>query len=986
MVELTQAQTEKGDIPEQEVVDILARDSLNIVLVAVDNDASLSLISQLARPLGLLDAGRAWFYVGQADGVTAMESVKTLPQGGIVLNAVDAPYETRVDFNTTINAMNPSTYPGTGPDASLKDGTINIYDAVMMIADCLEKGSGGTAGTLGPTTVTREMLNVSIGASQYLGVGGLVSFGNQGYRKNSHVEAYISLVDGDYVKRSSTRSFEKTDKSSTESQRKAPRQEILNEVSDTEYIQTFDSAESYSLVLSFFDGHMTNISGQPVVFPGPTTEVPQDQTDFIRVAVMWSISSNAVPQEAREWTKNSIEWAVKIANEDKANMAPDTRLEMTLFDTEANLKIGVRSVFEVVPRGTSLIIGDVSPRMCIGIQSSASAYEIPHIATSTTSSVLSDKEIYPTFMRLVSTSDFEPNMVIHLAKMFKWTDISIVSSTDLFGAETAAVTEDLAEIAGIHIEHHVVIEHLTRNYESAAKQIAKDKPRILIAIVSQDLLLPFMRYLQKTGYKPSAGIILDSIGPDFDIAALDTIHSDGIPVSAFEGWLSISTPGGYGQEFEVLKNKTKQISFQVAPGVAQLAPSLVAMYDAFSLLGRTVKTMKETGQDPRNGTAMLSALKTFRGDLSSGAVSFDENGDLSPAFDLRNIVKGQQIAIGRWTLENGYKKFSTSPEIKWTDGSTKVPISTLPRQQMWLKWHSGAGIALAVVVCVGMILSTILIFVIAWYRHSRPIKAGTWEFLVVMLLGTLLGLGSAFVWFGKPTTWICALRIWLPPNAFLLILGPLLAKTWRLHRIFTLNDFKIQPIPLSRLVVLVLILQVIQIVICIFWISLGTIQPEIILDKEDKTLSYVICSTKIANRICLYLTYGYIGLLIVFGCYLAFKVRKLPKDFNESGWIARTMYNVFLFAGVFIILGYTLAKYYTIIPILIVICTIGICFGAALLMNLPKVWALWKHPESRTPTPASLNTNTNYSKNSTQLSSVRRDVSRTASKEVKTEK
>lgn len=95
------------------------------------------------------------------------------------------------------------------------------------------------------------------------------------------------------------------------------------------------------------------------------------------------------------------------------------------------------------------------------------------------------------------------------------------------------------------------------------------------------------------------------------------------------------------------------------------------------------------------------------------------------------------------------------------------------------------------------------------------------------------------------------------------------------------------------------------------------------------------------------MTYAYIGLLIVSGGYLAFKVRKLPRDFNESKWIARTIYNISLFAILIIILGYSLSKYYIVVLILICVCTLAICYGSMLLMMAPKIWTLYKHPEKR---------------------------------------
>lgn len=877
------------DDDEAHIVDDLLRYSINVNLVSLSKSYNIERIFRFANETELFEAGRAWYFLQDDFGRVPLEY---LPQGTIVLNSVDAVAENFTIFTNLLHSLSPTQYPGTGPGSILLPQTINAYEAVQIYAQAIEIATNNFT-----TALTRTALNATIAEIRYDGLGGHIEFEDAGFRVNQIVEIYSV------------------------------------------------TPQNTSVTIAYAYNDQFYMTTDRVWYPGPTLALPDDQTDFILVPIIWSITSTAIPEEARPWVYNCIKFITELVNKNSTTLPPKTQLSVTLHDDYGDSYIAVKTALTVAPRAPVALFGSLTVPITQAISSVALGYNLTQTSSLLTSSVFSNMALFPSFWRLVSESNFEGRMVMELAVRLGWTDITLVSTADSWAQGVATITINSAQSLGVNLEHHIILDSDDYNYDDAVQQLIDWKSRIVLFEIGLDAFIPLMQSIHRKKWKPVAAVLLDVMVQIPDVALIAT--SVGLDADFWNGWLCIGPAGGIGPLYD---QYVEQTLLSTVPGVAQIGALYALDYDTLTVLGRAVKAVKEAGGNPRNSTAFLAAVKAFRGILPTGNVTFERDGDRWPSFDIRNIRGHTQTNLYRWTLDTGFENATAHPTIYWPDGTTNIPISTLPRHKNWLYWNSGAAIALVTIAALGMAFGVLLLGVFWWYRDSKIIKSATWQFLLIMIIGCIIGAGTSMVWIGRPERYLCALRIWLPPNAFLLILGPLMAKTWRLHRIFSLSHLKVQPITLPTLIFIVVALQLVQIIICIFWISLGNINPVIVNDRNDLDEAYVICGTSLANRVCAYITYSYIGLIIIFGSYLSFKVRKLPKDFNESLWIGRTLYNICLFAVIILILGYALSRFYVVVLILIVVGTLGISLGSMLLMMGHKIFTLWQRPESRLPT------------------------------------
>jgi ABC-type branched-subunit amino acid transport system substrate-binding protein len=794
-----------------------------------------------------------------------------------------------------------------GSASNLSKGTITMYDTIFTLGKAIESAVG-----FGPNAnISPGAINASLALIDYNGFGGHIRFDNTGTRREQFSNVYN--------------------------------------------VQVPNTIPNISMR---YDGDVLQERLAPI-FPGPRTTPPDDKLFNIPIVTLLALTGRAIPAYAIPGYSAMYSFFVYWINQQPDMLPPNTKLLSFVIDNEDLPSNAVAEGNNAHMLGAAAIYGDFTPTMTAVIQSVVSSFGIPHM-TNVPAAFLSNKRFYPTSMRPISSANSEGEAIVSMCVKWGWSEVTLITTSDGFGEQ---VFQGLAAASGITIVNNVVLDPANHSqYLQIMENLLTRKPRVIVALISVDSYTDLVRAMHNAQFKPVAVITNAVLSTNISTLA----QYMGIPASFLEGWLTLAVPRGKGPAWDNFLNDAVNSPSEFAAGRAYISGLVgsAAEMDAYQVIASSIKTVMENGGDPRNGSLLLPAMKAYNGTLFSGYVQFDERGDRIPTYEVYNAVQGRLESAGTFSSIGGLQ---LTRDIIWPDGTTNVPLAVIPRNREWLKWSNGAGIALGILAALGIVTCAVMLCAIYIWRQSPVILTATWQFLILMLFGAALGFGSTFTWIGEPKPYICALRIWLPPIAFLLIIAPLMAKTWRLWKIFSLTDLKVTPVPLSTLIIMVAALVLIQVIICIFWISLGTIQTTTVNDPNDSTVAYVVCKANLANRICSYLTYGYIALVIVFGCYMAFKVRKLPKDFNESKWIGRTKYNIFMFAGLILILGYALNKQVVVVLILICVCTMAICYGSIFMMMAPKIFTLLKHPEKRSSSSEGSTKTTDFNTRRTHL-------------------
>eukprot|EP01135_Chromosphaera_perkinsii_P011949 Nk52_evm2s2542 gene=Nk52_evmTU2s2542 len=274
----------------------------------------------------------------------------------------------------------------------------------------------------------------------------------------------------------------------------------------------------------------------------------------------------------------------------------------------------------------------------------------------------------------------------------------------------------------------------------------------------------------------------------------------------------------------------------------------------------------------------------------------------------------------------------TEVQCTQADGQVAQVVSINPRLQMDYTELSDPW-AIAVTAFSGVVM-LVFLFTLAliWYFKKHPVvKAASYLFLVLILGGLLMGSITVFLWVSKPTDSICAAQPWVAGLAFSLVYSNLLAKTFRIWRIFDNQQLRKRHITDKELLCFSGILMGMEVIILILMSILDRPYAGIEYDSQKADQAYLVCKSDMP--IFLYIQYVYCGTIMIVGSVLAFKTRRIDIRFRESKYIGFCIYNI-MFSGIVIIPiistvdenGFVKAIFRVIVSLFVVITTFAALF------------------------------------------------------------
>lgn len=194
-------------------------------------------------------------------------------------------------------------------------------------------------------------------------------------------------------------------------------------------------------------------------------------------------------------------------------------------------------------------------------------------------------------------------------------------------------------------------------------------------------------------------------------------------------------------------------------------------------------------------------------------------------------------------------------------------------------------LALTIITIVVIVIVSVLIFHL---RESKIIKSGSPIFLLLMCAGSALMCLQLFVMFPDADDRLCMVMPWPYHLGFVLLYGSLLLKTWRISVIFRQGQIKRIQLPDKTLIRRFVPIIAITVAYLVAWTSANrnTTQTR----ETNAGLKFTMCTENWWS----YSAYGIEVLMLLFGVYLCFTVRKAPASFNESKHITWSIYNAII--------------------------------------------------------------------------------------------
>uniref|UniRef100_A0A8D3DH27 G-protein coupled receptors family 3 profile domain-containing protein n=1 Tax=Scophthalmus maximus TaxID=52904 RepID=A0A8D3DH27_SCOMX len=686
------------------------------------------------------------------------------------------------------------------------------------------------------------------------------------------------------------------------------------------------------------------------------------------------------------------------------------------------------------------IVGDSSSTRSIAISTVLGLYRVPMVSYFSTCSCLSDRQKFPSFFRTIPSDAFQVRAMIQILKRFGWTWAGLLISDDDYGVHAArSFHSDLAPSGGGCLAYTEILpwgdnpDELRRIVDVMKESTA----RVVIVFAHEGHMIDLMKevgfqnvtglqWMASEAWTSAAVLQTPDLMPylggtlgiairrgeisglrDFLLQIRPDLHYNNrfrnSMVNQFweytfqcrfapppAGWMEAGGTLCTGQE------KLENVETEFLD-ISNLRPEY-NVYKAVYALAYALHDMQqcEPGRGPfsGHGCGNLQRLEPWQvvyylekvnfttpfGDQ----VSFDENGDALPIYDIMNWL---WLPDGKTEVQN-VELTLDDDKIFWNFGSKQPPRSVcsescppgtrtarkkgeaeccfdcipcsegkisnktdsmectrcpedfwsspqrdhcVAKKTEFLSYHEPLGICLTATALLGTFICATVLGIFIYHRQTPIVRANNSELSFQLLLSLKLCFLCSLLFIGHPRLWTCQLRHAAFGISFVLCISCILVKTMVVLAVFRAS----KPGGEASLKWFA--------AICTAWLVSSSPAPHKNTQyHSDKIVYECVVGSTVGFAVLL----GYIGFLAILSFLLAFLARNLPDNFNEAKLITFSML-IFCAVWVAFVPAYISSpgKYADAVEVFAILAS---SFGLLVALFGPKCYIILMRPERNT--------------------------------------
>jgi len=484
-----------------------------------------------------------------------------------------------------------------------------------------------------------------------------------------------------------------------------------------------------------------------------------------------------------------------------------------------------------------------------------------------------------------------------------------------FNEEVALGAVATAENLKMNITSVTVVPRTTTvaaaaNWTRALVQHFKEtKPDVIIGGTYTEACYGFLLEMKAQRYTPGAAAFSVCTGPQLPlvlgVASLWSMGSSGWDARLMGNGFDEST--ARSAHYPYTKNSSKHSCAQFADAFDAFTGGEQPTYQAVAhyAVGYAIHELLMLSQSLSRTDLIANLLNVYVPASIYGPLVFDNVGaNVGKEFITLQVFDPTQFA--KQTKRTTQQTSNSSTPYQLTIVTPLVSaqqdaVYPVPQwDQRVFAWSYASQPAETAIISITSIciFVTLCVFVLFVYWRERPqIMAASYVYCCAMLFGGVLAYTSMYFWVVNTTTAWCNLIPWFILLGFDIMTGSLLAKNWRLYRIFSssINQMRQRkPINNLQLAIPVIVLCAIDAILIIIWEAVFHIVAEVIVvDPLRPALNYIRCTSP--NYTAWTAFIGTLGglkaVVILVGIWLAIVCRKQPSEFNESKYVAYALYN-----------------------------------------------------------------------------------------------
>lgn len=300
---------------------------------------------------------------------------------------------------------------------------------------------------------------------------------------------------------------------------------------------------------------------------------------------------------------------------------------------------------------------------------------------------------------------------------------------------------------------------------------------------------------------------------------------------------------------------------------------------------------------------------------------------------------------GTVSEEPGSTNCIQCPE-KQKSNDAKTKCVPLPVKNLQIK--DGAGVFLTFLTAAGICVTMVTLLVFIKYRETAIVKASNRQLSFALLVAIFCNFTLALLSIAEPTDIICRVIQFSRFGIYTTFVSILWLKSVRIFVLFQVDSTNM-PLQsyISKVkyqVALVATVNSVDVVLLTAWFAAD---PPLRSEKLQPTLFiFYTCDhyRKSAGQVLYFMLCSYVLLLSLLSLFYAFKVRKLPDNFNEARFIGFSLYIILLSAICYYTVAFSVNHGWY---VSVIACTTTLVdsFGLLGCMFGPKVFNILFHPE-----------------------------------------
>ncbi|XP_049887183.1 gamma-aminobutyric acid type B receptor subunit 1 [Pectinophora gossypiella] len=627
--------------------------------------------------------------------------------------------------------------------------------------------------------------------------------------------------------------------------------------------------------------------------------------------------------------------------------------------------------------------------VCTTVAEAAKMWNLMVLCYGASSPALSDRARFPTLFRTHPSATVHNPTRIKLMQKFGWSRIAILQQAEEVFISTVEDLEAHCKRVGIEI---VTRQSFLSDPSDAVRNLRRQDARVIVGLF---YVVAARRVLCEV-YKHrlyGKSYVWFFIGWYEDNWFETNLEREGIECTveqmreAAEGHLTTEAlmwnqnsnqttiSGMTSEDFrsrlnEALREAGYDIDGERYPEGYQEAPlAYDAVWSVALAFNKTMEKLEKSGLSLKNFTYtnkkiaddIYEAINSTSFLGVSGLVAFSSQGDRIALTQIEQLTDNHYVKLGYYDTQAD--NLTWLERERWVGGKVPPDRTVVVNE---LRTVSLPLFACMTALCIAGILAAIALIIFNMlHRHRRVIQWSHPACNTVMLCGCCVCLGAA-VALGVDGRWVqpqhfpglCAARAWLLATGFSMAYGAMFTKVWRVHRHTTKPKVESKKRMHGwKLYTMVGGLLAVDAALLTAWQLRDPLQRRVEVfpleaprhHDDDVHIRPELehCESE-HNTVWLGVMYGYKGLVLVFGLFLAYETRSVKvRQINDSRYVGMSIYNVVVLclitAPVTLVIASQQDAAFAFVSLAIVFC----CFLSMALIFIPKVIEVIRHPTER---------------------------------------